>query len=163
LKETVAGSTNKRVVAVRFDREPVTGFISPQTYLGVDGIELLTAGGAVLTIPYSELKALCFVRDFGGAGWKENRSFSNRPKLEGLWVRVQFRDGDSLEGVLANNLLLIETQGWTLTPPDAGGQNQRVFVPKEAATEVKVLGVVGRPLRRRAKPKPSDNQLKIFE
>jgi hypothetical protein len=163
LKGTVAGSTSKKVVAVRFDREPLTGFISPQTYLQPDGVELLTAGGAVVTVPYSELKALSFVRDFGGPAWKENRSFPNRPKLEGLWLRVQFRDGDSLEGVISNNLLLMEIQGWTVTPPDAGAQHQRVFIPRAAATEVKVLGVVGSPLRRRAKAKPSEDQLKIFE
>ena len=38
-----------------------------------------------------------------------------------------------------------------MVPPDPTFQNQRVFVPKEALESVQVLGVIGSPLRRRAK------------
>lgn len=160
----MAGSTSKKVVAIRFDREPVSGFISPHSYLQEAGVEILTASGSVATLPYSEVKAVCFVRDFEGPPvWKENRSFQNRPKTTGLWLKIQFRDGDSVEGMMANNLTLTETQGWTVTPPDSGVHNQRIFVPRAAAIEVKVLGVVGSPLRRKPVPKPPSEQLKIFE
>lgn len=161
----MAGSTSKKIFAVRFDREAVQGFINPQSFLEAAGIELLTAAGAVITLPYYEVKALCFVRDFdSGAVWKENRAFSNRPKTEGLWLRLQFRDGDTLEGVVANNLLLMEPLGFAVAPPDAGFQNQRVFVPRAALTNVQVLGVVGRPVRRPAKAKGVEKeQLKMFD
>ena len=161
----MAGSTSKKIIAVRFDREVVQGFVNLQGYLHDTGVELITSSGALVTLPYSEVKALCFVLDFepSVAPWKAHRAFSNRPKTEGLWIRLQFRDGDTLEGVMANNLLIVEAQGFNLVPPDAGFQT-RVFVPRTAVTQAQVLGVVGSPLRRPSKPKPADKyQLKMFE
>ena len=132
-------------------------------------VELLTPTGALLQVPFSEIKAVCFVRDFGGSEtWLLNRTFHVRPKANGLWVRLCFRDGDSLEGMAANNLLQNEPTGFSVTPPDPTFQNQRVFVPKEALTRVEVLGVIGSPLRRPRKPAlepvlEKDKQLEMFE
>jgi hypothetical protein len=160
----VAGTTSKRVLAVRFDREPVAGYIDPGTYLRADGIELLTPAGNVSNLPYSEVKAICFVRDFESfPGWKENRVFTSRPKSEGLWIRFVFRDGDQMDGVLSSNLLLLEAQGFSVAPADPTFQNQRVFVPKAAVTEIKVMGVVGIQVRQQRKPKPKPGQLEMFE
>ncbi len=158
------GSTSKKVAAVRFDREPVLGFINPQNFLQPEGIEVLTINGAAVELPFAEMKALCFIRDFEPApAWKENRAFANRPKTEGLWLRILFRDGDTMEGLIANDLLGIETHGLTVAPPDSGFQNQRIFVPRAALTRVQVLGVVGRPVRRAPKPKAGDKQLSMFD
>ena len=162
----MAGSTSKKIVAVRFDREPVQGFIDPQSFVRPAGLELLTITGALVTLPHEEVKAVCFVRDFEpNPSWKMNRAFTNRPKTAGLWLRLHFRDSDTLEGVIANDLLLIEPLGFAIAPPEAGFQNQKIFVPRAALTRVQVLGVVGSPLRRRAKrSKPGEReQLKMFE
>ena len=117
-------------------------------------MELLKPDGSLFRIPYSETKAVCFVRDFEtGDTWREHRAFLTRPKSAGLWVRIQFRDGDSVEGMLPNNLVLVEPHGFNIIPPDPTFQNQRIFVPRAAIAEVQVLGVIGSPLRRRtAKP-----------
>jgi hypothetical protein len=57
----------------------------------------------------------------------------------------------------------VETAGYSVIPPDPTFQNQRVFVPKEALESVQVLGVIGSPLRRRAKESAAkDNQLEMF-
>lgn len=161
----MAGSTSKKVVAVRFDREPVQGFVSAQSFADTAGIALLSTSGALVTLPYADVKAVCFVRDFDpGPIWKENRAFANRPKTEGLWLRLRFRDGDTMEGVISNNLLILDSSGFAVAPPDAGVQNQRVFVPRTALTQVQVLGVVGKPLRRAAKAKSEPKeQLKMFD
>jgi hypothetical protein len=161
----VASSTNKKVVVARFERETLPGFVRTPGGFGAESLELLSPEGSVLQIPYSETKAVCFVRDFdSGAAWNEHRSFATRPKSAGLWVRLSFRDGDSMEGIVANNLLLVEPIGFHLIPPDPTFQNQRVFVPRAALTEVQVLGVVGSPLRRR-KPKQLDtsDQIGLFD
>jgi hypothetical protein len=163
----VAGTTNKRVLVARFDRETLRGFV--QTPAGFDGdsLELLTPEGSLLRVPLSEAKAVCFVRDLESEEtWREHRSFAARPKSAGLWVRLRFRDGDSIEGVVANNLMLLEPEGFSIVPPDPTFQNQRIFVPKAALTEVQVLGVIGSPLRPRRRPKPTateDDQLTMFE
>jgi hypothetical protein len=160
-----ASSTSKKVLVSRFDRETLPGFVNTQTYLCAEGIELLTAGGTVQMIPYLEAKLVCFVRDWGqGEPRRELRMFTARPKMSGLWVRMHFRDGDAMDGVLPNNLLQIENQGFSVIPPDPSFQNQRVFVPREALTSLLVMGVVGSPLRQPRKPKPAaKEQISLFE
>jgi len=160
----VALTTNKRVLLARFDRETLAGFVQTPGAFGADSIELLTPDGALLQIPYSETKVLCFVRDFeAGETWREHRAFSTRPKSPGLWVRLLFRDGDSVEGMLANNLMLVEPVGFSIVPPDPTFQNQKLFVPRAALADVQVLGVIGSPLKRPAKKvEKKEGQLEMF-
>lgn len=162
----MAGSTTKKVLVSRFDRETLSGFVNPQAYLLSQGLELMSQGGSLAIVPYSEVKLVCFVRDFQqGEPRKELRLFTTRPKLDGLWLRMYFRDGDAMDGILSNNLLQLDSYGFSVIPPDPGFQNQRIFVPKSALSRVDVLGVVGSPLRepRKAKPKPvSKEQLEMF-
>jgi hypothetical protein len=160
----VALTTNKKVLLARFDRETVAGFIQVPGAFGADAIELLTPEGAILQIPYADAKVVCFVRDFeAGETWREHRSFSTRPKTGGLWVRLLFRDGDSMEGLLPNNLMQIEPLGFSIIPPDPTFQNQKIFVPRAALADVQVLGVIGSPLKRRPKKAEKDEgQLEMF-
>ena len=160
----MAASTAKKVLIRRFDREPLTGFVNAQTYLQADGVELLTPGGALSVVPYGEIKVVCFVRDFATAGTTQERKlFNTRPKMDGLWVRMELRDGEVLDGILSNNLLQLTPEGFTVTPPDAYSNNQKLFVPRAALTVFNVLGVVGSPLTRR-KPKPiPESQIGLFE
>lgn len=159
-------STTKKVLVSRFDRETLAGFVNPQSYLLAEGLELLSPSGAVNIIPYDEIKLVCFVRDFQqGEPRKELRLFTTRPKMEGLWLRMQFRDGEAMDGLLANNLLQLDPYGFSVVPPDPGFQNQRIFVPKAALSGVQVLGVVGSALRtRRGKPtQAAKEQIGLFE
>jgi hypothetical protein len=160
-------AANKKVLVARFDRAPLQGFVQTPGGLQTDTLDLLTPEGTLLTVPYAEIKAVCFVRDFESAeSWKQHRSFAARPKSSGLWIQLRFRDGDTLEGLIPNNLLQVEPAGYSVIPPDPTFQNQRVFVPKEALESVQVLGVIGSPLRRRAKDaaaKDKDNQLEMFD
>jgi len=157
-------STHKKVLVSRFDREPLAGFVNPQGYQQADGLELMTQSGSVSLVPYSEVKLVCFVRDFQqGEPRKELRLFTTRPKMEGLWLRMHFRDGDAMDGILSNNLLQLEPYGFSVVPPDPGFQNQRVFVPKAALARIHVLGVVGSPLRQPRKPKLTPKeQIEMF-
>ena len=160
----MSGSTTKKVIVERFEREPLRGFVNPQTWLLADGVELISTSGTVVVAPYEEIKTVCFVKDLDcQRTGPERRLFTSRPKGEGLWVRMLFRDGDFLDGLLANNLLQLEAQGFTVVPPDPSSNYQRVFVPKAALAELKVLGVIGGPLRRRKRVPPSADQIKLFE
>jgi hypothetical protein len=160
----VALTTNKKVLVARFDRETLAGFIQVPGAFGVEALELLTPEGALVQVPYPDTKLVCFVRDFdGGETWREHRAFSTRPKTGGLWVRLLFRDGDSLEGMIPNNLLQIDPQGFSIVPPDPTFQSQRIFVPRAALADVQVLGVIGSPLKRRPKKVEKDEgQLEMF-
>jgi hypothetical protein len=160
----LAGSTNKKVVIRRFERESLQGFVNPQTYLCSSGIEMLSQSGAILMVPYSEVKVAYFVRDFGLAEPSgEHRVFNTRPKIAGIWVRMRLRDGELMDGILANDLLQLEPFGFTVVPPSPSSNNQKMFVPRAALSEVQVLGVVGSPLRpRKPKAKPEE-QIELFE
>ena len=160
----MASSTSKKVVIRRFDRESVTGFVNPGTYLQPAGIELLTPAGTLSILPYAEVKVVCFVRDFGSAETEpEHKLFHARPKMDGLWVRMRFTDDEVLDGLLPNDLLQMDSLGFTVVPPNPSSNNQRLFVPRSALRELHILGVIGSPLRpRKAKPAPK-TQLEMFE
>ena len=159
----MAASTTKKAVLRRFDREPLAGYVNPLTYLQPAGVELLSAQGNVSAIAYEEIKSVPFVRDFLGGEEAERLVFHTRPKTEGLWLSLQFRDGEIMEGIMPNNLLQLERYGFTVIPPDPHSGNQRVFVPCAALRSAEVLGVVGSPLRkRRAKAAPKE-QIALFD
>lgn len=159
----MSGSTTKKAVIHRFEKEPVAGHVNPVSYLQPTGVELLSAQGVATTVPYMDIKNISFVRDFDGQDEPARRVFSTRPKMEGLWVRFEFRDGEVMEGIMTNNLLQVEHYGFTVIPPDPSSNNQRIFIPRAALRSVAVLGVIGSPLRRR-KPKPAPKeQIGLFE
>ena len=156
----MAGSTTKKAIIRRYEKEPLAGYVNPISFLQPAGVELLSAEGNVATIPYSDIKSIAFVRDFGQPE-SERSVFQTRPKMEGLWVRLRFRDGDVLEGVMPNNLLQVEPYGFSVAPPDSFSNQQRVFVPRGSLRAVEVLGVVGSPLKR--KKTDAKEQGELFE
>ena len=72
----MAGSTAKKVLIRRFDREPLTGFVHAYTYLQPGGVELLTPSGTLSVVPYSEIKVVCFVKDFDSPEPGPERKYS---------------------------------------------------------------------------------------
>jgi hypothetical protein len=160
----LAGSTSKKVRISRFDREPLLGYVNPQTYLRPTGVEMLTPDGNFTVVPYDEIKAVQFVKDFEPLDpASERKVFNTRPKMDGLWVRVKFRDGEVMDGILANDLLLVNPHGFTVVPPDPYSNNQRLFLPRAALTELQVLGVVGSPLRQRKPKAVPKEQIGLFD
>ena len=160
----MSSSTTKKVYLRRFDGPAVEGYVNPHTYLRPEGIEILARSAQIVTLPAAEVKGVYFVRDFEPeAEARQKTSFASRPKRDGLWVRLSFRDGDALEGVVANNLLVMAAAGITISPPDSGANTQRVFVPRAALREVTVLGVVGSPVRTSRRTKRSSvDQMDLF-
>jgi hypothetical protein len=147
----------------RFEKNAVEGFARLPEGLTADGLDVLSPEGAITHVALSDLRAVCFVRDFGaGETWRKQRRFLSRPKTPGLWVRLHFIDGELLEAVTPNNLVG-ERSGYLVVPPDATFQNHHLFVPREALTSMEVLGVIGSPLRRPAKPvRDADKQMDMF-
>lgn len=149
----------------RFDRQTLRGFIHPFTGFQPEGVELLAPDGSLAVIPYPQIKLLSFVRDLEGTtALAERRQFLARPKAAGLWARFHFRDGETMEGVLPNDLLLLAGPGFTFVPPDVSRNTQRVFVPRDALDSLTVLGVVGSPLRERRAPQRGvePRQIRLF-
>jgi hypothetical protein len=159
----LSASTTKKAILRRFEKEPLAGYVNPISFLQPTGVEVLSAEGRVTTVPYEEIKTVSFVRDLEASGDAGRRVFNTRPKIEGLWVSLVFRDGEVLEGILPNDLLQLEPFGFMLVPPDSSSNNQRVFAPRAALRSAEILGVVGSPLRRRReKPVPKE-QIGLFD
>jgi hypothetical protein len=164
----LAASTSKRIFIYRFDRQPMEGVVNPTTCFLATQVEVISTSGTFLSVNYSELKALCFVSDHAQPDLFEIHSlFERRPKAPGLWTRFTFRDGAKLDGVLSHNLLEWPEHGYFITPPHAGTNRQRVFIPRQALTQTELRGVVGTSaanLEGRRKSEPaSTRQLPMFE
>ncbi len=149
-------STRKKVVIRKLDKGLVKGYINPGTYLTSTAVEILDRDGRLVTIPLEELKGVFFVRDFEGNPRRpERRIFHSRPKHSGLWIRMTFRDNEVLEGIIPNSLLDLDPQGFVVTPPDMYSNNLKVFVPRNALSELVVLGAISDGAARRASDRGS--------
>jgi hypothetical protein len=142
-KDRAPASTHKKVVVLLLDRTPVKGYVMPGALGEAESIDLLTPDGEHRPIPLASVKCVYFVREFQTPFQPERKVFLSRPKLDGLWVRLRFRDEDIMEGLVGNDLLDLLDTGVQITPPDLHGNNLRIFVPRSALEEMKVLGVVG--------------------
>jgi len=130
------------VVVRKLDKGLVKGFLDPKGYLASE-VEVLDREGRLVHVPMSEIKGVFFVRDFdGNPDRAERKVFRSRPRLAGLWVRMTFKDTEVLEAILPNNLLDVDPLGYLVTPPDVYSNNLRMFIPRNALTEMEVLGVI---------------------
>ncbi len=148
---------------MRFDRELLHGFVQSPGFQTASGIEFLSQDGNLAVIPYPDVKAICFVQDFDDPLPRlDGAQFVSRPKKAGLWVRLRFRDGVFMDGLLGSSLLQLDPYGYTVTPPDQGVNPQRVFVPRAALLDIQVLAVVGSGLKPPKKTTVSESQAKLF-
>lgn len=138
-------STHKKVIVRKMGRDSISGYVSPAHFVIEGRLELLNPSGKVVLIDLVEIKSVDFVRDFSDTASPGRKTFTTRPRTEGLWVRLRFIDNDVLEGLMANDLTQVIPQGYLITPPDTRGNTQRVFVPRTALQELTVLAVIGRP------------------
>ena len=143
LKPRVPATTHKKVVIELLDRKAIRGFLNPSRLAQSQLLDLLTPEGEHQEIPLSTVRAIYFVRDLKEDFEPARKSFLSRPKLDGLWVKLRFQDGQTLEGVIPNDLLAFLDHGLHLTTPDFNSNTDRIYVPRSALTELTVLGVVG--------------------
>lgn len=134
------------------DRRVLRGYLNPNALGDTESLELLTPEGEQRSFAVKDVRSIYFVREFADDFEPERKVFLSRPKLDGLWVRLKFRDEDTIEGVVPNDLLSLLDRGVQITPPDLHGTTLRIFIPRTALTEMTVLGVVGIARRKPAAP-----------
>ena len=142
-------STHKKVVVRKVDRDTVNGYLAPSHFVRDGKLELLNTSGNVVGIDLSDIKCVFFVREFGDSDSLSRKTFTSRPRAEGLWVRIKFKDGEVLEGLMANDLSLNSPEGFLINPPDLRSNVQRLFVPRTALESLNVLAVIGATRRQR--------------
>jgi Family of unknown function (DUF6982) len=148
-------------MVVHRDGTSAVGYLNPEALAEADALDLLTPDGEYRQISMADVKMVRFVREFLQGVASERKRFFSRPKLEGLWVRLQFLDGDDMEGIIPNDVSAFFGNGIYLTPPDINANTHRLFVPRSALRSLRVLGVVG--IARRALRSKSESQPKLFE
>jgi uncharacterized protein DUF6982 len=160
LRLRAPASTHKKVIVELRNHKSLRGYLNPTQLGRLDPVDLLTPDGAHEQLALSEVRSIYFVRDFAEDFQPQRKAFLSRPKLDGLWLRLRFVDGQSLEGVVPNDLLAVLDNGIQITPPDLTSNTDRIFVPRSSLTEVTVLGVVG--IARRKPPSRSLPQPTLF-
>jgi len=155
-----SSGSHKKVFVETFDGRTVPGYVTPAHLGRAEGLELLNVNGEVEQLALERVRTVYFVNDFQEKFLPERKSFLSRPKLDGLWVRVKYRDEETLEGVVANDLVALLDRGVNLVPPDPGTNCTRIFIPRPAIAEMTVLGVVG--IARRTPARPAVGQPTLF-
>lgn len=125
-------------------------------------MDLLTPDGEHQQLPLAKVRSVYFVRELDGQFEPVRKAFLSRPKLDGLWIRIRYQDGDTLEGVVPNDLLALLDNGVQITPPDLNGNADRIFIPRSALREITVLGVVGIARRKQAAAAATASQPGLF-
>src|SRR2546423_2461802 len=155
-------STHKKVVVRKMDRDSINGYVSPANFVHEGKLELLNTSGNVVAIELRDIKGVYFVREFGDADSLSRKTFTSRPRTEGLWVRLRFKDNEVLEGMMPNDLTQNVAEGYLINPPDLRSNTQRIFVPRTALDSLTVLAVIGAG-RRPRKGVPADiRQVPMF-
>ncbi len=162
MKTKTPASTHKKVILMLADKRPLRGYLNPSRLGQIDPVDVLTPDGEHLEVPMARIRSIYFVREFTDDFEPERRAFLSRPKLDGLWVKLRFLDGDTLEGVVPNDLLSLLDNGLQITPPDLNSSTDRIFVPRSALSEVTVLGVVGIARRKPAAAAAAAAQPRLF-
>jgi hypothetical protein len=143
-------------------RDTMSGYVSPTTFVSEGKLELMNTSGKLVFVDLTEIKCVYFVRDFNESDSVSRKTFTSRPRTEGLWVRLKFRDNDMIEGIMSNDLTQLPSQGYLITPPDTRGNTQRIFVPRSALNQLTVLSVIGGMPGRRRPAKDETAQPELF-
>ena len=93
-------------------------------------------------ISANDVKAVFYVNSFeGDSDHKELNFHSRAPIVHGIWVRLQFRDGEVMEGIIYNSIRYLVDPGFFLLPTAPDSNNRLVYVRKSWLSDYRVLGM----------------------
>ena len=93
-------------------------------------------------IPAQEVKAVFYVNSFDGDSDHQILNFHSRaPIIHGIWMRLQFVDGEVMEGIVYNSIRYLIDPGFFLLPTDPDSNNKVVYVRKSRLVDLRVLGM----------------------
>ena len=95
-----------------------------------------------LPIQIRDVKSIFFVRSFRGDPKRRGlRFYSDGPAVGSIWVEIQFKDNEIIEGLIENSVKHLTGDGFLLRPSDPGSNNICIYVNKGAIAGYRVLGV----------------------
>jgi hypothetical protein len=154
-------STRKKVIVRKLDRDTSSGYVGSQ-FISDGKVELLNTAGNVVSIALGDIKGVYFVREFSEPEALTRKTFTSRPRAEGLWVRLRFRDNEEIEGLMPNDLVQEGSDGFSIIPPDTRSNTQRIFIPRAALAEMSVIAVIGEKKAQRGRRPDDTRQVPMF-
>jgi hypothetical protein len=161
-------SSRKKAIFRKFSRDWLAGYLPAEGFAREGRVEMLDLDGKVVQLAVDDLKWICYVRDFNSGELNNperliRKTFSGRPRGEGLFVRARLKDGDLIEGLAGNDLSLVASDGLFLTPPDLRSNTQRLWLPRTSLEELEVVAVIGGTKKKAAVPEEEETaQEKLF-
>ncbi len=142
-------------VVIQFGDELIKGYLESQTWNTIE--ELLRnapdsppkifrvrrlGSDVVEEIPTENAKAVFYVNNFDGDFEHKPLQFHTRaPIVHGIWVRLEFFDGEVMEGIVHSSIRYLVDPGFFLRPTDPGSNNRLVYVMKSGLKDYRVLGM----------------------
>lgn len=131
------GSLRKVVVHMR-SGEVIPGFASEQAMKKT--VKIVKRDGSEASFELEKLKAVFFVKDFEGNPEYHDVKFLNKQHVSPtMWVRLEFFDGEMMEGKVPNNIDLLRDSGFFLWPSDPDTNNDFVYVVKSSLKGFTIL------------------------
>jgi len=165
-------SSQKKVLVRRFAGDILAGYLPVSGFVRHASLDLLDLSGRVVPLALKDIKFISYVRDFNLSDTTNperltRRTFLARPRTEGLWLRLTFRNPDRtpeiLEGLAPIDLTLaddlVNDAGLFLTPPDIRSNTQRIYVPHSSIADLQLLAVITSPSKKKPLPAAAEPDL----
>ena len=148
-------SVKSERVVIKFRAETIKGYMEIPVWNTIE--ELL--GNAPVTFPETfrlrrlesdaieeismkDVKAIFYVNSFDGDSSRKDINFHTRaPIVHGIWMRLQFLDGEVVEGIVYNSIRYLVDPGFFLLPTDPASNNKLVYVLKRWLVDHRILGL----------------------
>jgi hypothetical protein len=147
-------TTKSERVVIQFGARTVKGYLESPAWNTID--ELLSdaplstpetlhvrlfESNTVEEISIKDVKAIFYVHNFDGdANHKEMSFYGKSPIVHGIWMRVQFLDGEVIEGIVHNSIRYLVDPGFYLVPTHPGSNNKLIYISKSQLADHRVLG-----------------------
>jgi hypothetical protein len=142
-------------VVVHTETEVIKGFMETQQVDNLDELLLGALRGippflrvrrlaseTVEEIQIEQAKAIFYVKEFAGDSTHKDLHFYNRaPLVHGVWIRIEFTDGELMEGLVHNTMRFLYDPGFFIRPTDPKSNNRLVYVMKKSLRDCRILGL----------------------
>jgi len=142
-------------IVIRFATQVIRAYLSSHTYGTIQELSHSISQGPPKTlqirrhgsdqieeINVEDAKAVFHVNSFDGDRRRRDLRFhTHAPIIHGIWMRLEFYDGEVMEGITQNTIHYIVNPGILLYPTDPGSNNQLAYVMKRHLKDVQILGL----------------------
>jgi hypothetical protein len=142
-------------VVIRVGNEVIKGFLESRAGDSLDSLLRNAAAdppallrvrrlddGSIQEIPIEDTKAVFYVNDFDGDRQHKNlRFYKGEPIVHGVWIRLEFTDGEIMEGLVNNTIRFLVDPGFFILPSDPYSNNRLAYVVKSWLKECRILGL----------------------